>query len=198
MADQQHDNKDDCPEVNQHLGSVPFVIGRDGNRDGWYTSYPFPPPRICGMIRQPSAAPPHRSPNSDGVSSLPHFVWTLPRPLRAITRCKPSIREIYPAPAARGTSPARTPPPGVAPIRRSWLGCRRTRQSTTPNGVLQTRCSVVSCITCAGLASRTGAHLQLRSTHPPGPCPTRQSPTFCGRVNPDGSLAHVLLGGCGR
>ena len=109
MADQQHDNKDDCPEVNQHLGSVPFVIGRDGNRDGWYTSYPFPPPRICGMIRQPSAAPPHRSPNSDGVSSLPHFVWTPPRPLRAITRCKPSIREIYPAPAARGTSPARMP-----------------------------------------------------------------------------------------
>ena len=114
MADQQHDNKDDCPEVNQHLGSVPFVIGRDGNRDGWYTSYPFPPPRICGMIRQPSAAPPHRSPNSDGVSSLPHFVWTPPRPLRAITRCKPSIREIYPAPAARGTSPTRTPLPGVA------------------------------------------------------------------------------------
>ena len=110
--------EDDRPKVDQHLGSVPFVIGREGHQVGWYSSYPFPPLRIRGTTQPTCPAFPYRSPNSKRMCRLPCAVGTPPRPFRAITRRKPSIRENNPVPIAQGASSVNSPPHGAPPIRR--------------------------------------------------------------------------------
>ena len=98
-------NGDDRPEVDQHLGSVPFVTTRDCMHVTWCASYPFPPPGY-----RPDSWQTPRAVNPQACTPTrfyrPHWLPCYPTCSSPITSRYPSAGITVPGRASRSPMPA--------------------------------------------------------------------------------------------